>query len=116
MILELILITAIYLLGVGYNALQKVGNIRAKYPGLSFKTVWVSYFNEEWNTLMVSGLGLLTVQIFWFISHTKNIPLPHWLHEWGIYLFDLFLGYALHRIIYRYMGTMEKVIDEKFGK
>lgn len=110
--MEYLLIAAIYILGVGYHVMQKIGAIRAKFPDLHFDMVWKTFFAEEWNTLIVSALGLASVEIFWFIAHWKQIMLPEWLHGWGIYVFDLVAGYALQRLIYKYLGSTEKRLEK----
>ncbi len=111
--LESLLIAALYIIGVGYDVMKQIGKLRIKYPSLGFGEVWKTFFKEEWNTLMVSALGLCTVQILWFLAHYKNIPLPTWLHDWGVYLIVLFSGYALNRYIYSLLGTTEKVLDKR---
>jgi hypothetical protein len=114
MLFEHFLLAVIYIIGVLYHVLQKVGKIKEKVNG-QFSGVWRIFFKEEWNTLCVSALGLITVQIFWFVAHWKQIPLPEWLHDWGIYFFTLLMGYSLQRKIYQILGTFETVVDKKLG-
>lgn len=116
MIAVSILIAIAYLLGVTYDALNKVARVRKKHPKLTFKETWATFFSEEWNTLMVSGAGWITVQFAWYIIHINNVKLPFWIEQWGIYPIALLLGYALQRLVYKFLGTFEKVLEEKANR
>ncbi len=113
MMIEYILITVIYLIGAGFDAMSKVNKVRVKYPDAGFKMVWGTYFKEEWNTLMVTALGLILVLLFWFFAHYRNIPLPAWINDWGYFALQLLCGYALHRLIFISLGTFESVVAKK---
>lgn len=113
MVITHILIAFAYLLGVAYDAMSKVGRVRKKHPTLGFNETWSSFFQEEWNTIMVSGLGWATVQFAWYIIHSNKVPLPEWIELWGIYPIALLFGYALQRLIYKFLGTFEGVLEDK---
>lgn len=116
MAIEYILIVFIYLLGASFDAMAKVARVRRKFPDADFGMVWAAYFRAEWNTLMVAGLGLAAVVIFWFLAHYRNIPLPVWLRDWGYFALQLPAGYALHRLIYKALGTFESVVERKINQ
>ena len=110
MILEHILLAALYLLGATYQVMREIARLRKMNTALRPVEVFRTYYQEEWNTLIVSGLGLLTVQLFFFIIHFKGYELPGWLHQWGIYPLSLVAGYGWHRIVYKWLGSTEAAI------
>lgn len=115
--IEYLLLTVLYLLGLGYHALKKVSGIKTLYPDQSFKKIWGTYFGSEWNTLLVAALGLVTINLLWFILHYEKVTLPDWFHDYGgAYVASLFSGYWLHRGIYSILGTLEAKAEQKFGK
>lgn len=113
MIATHLLIALAYLLGVAYDAMSKVARVRKKHPSLSFKETWGTFFMEEWNTMVVSMLGWVTVQFAWYVIHLNKVKLPEWIDQWGVYLIAVLLGYALQRLIYKFLGTFEGVLEDK---
>lgn len=114
MLVEFLLITALYLIGQGFHVLQKIGIYRKTYPSLGFSEIWGTFFKEEWNTLMVSALGLLLIEIAWYVIHREHLSLPTWLHDWGgDYGLSLISGYCLQRLVYKYLGTAEAVLEKR---
>ena len=114
--MEYVIITALYILGLAYHAMKVVSVVKAVHKESSFAQVWSTYFKSEWNTLMVAGLGLITVNIIWYALHRAGVQLPDWLHEYGgIYIGSVFLGYWLHRGIYAILGTLEQKAEQRFG-
>jgi hypothetical protein len=113
MAIEIFFLFLLYILGAGFHVMQKIGKIKTQYPELAPKVVFNTFFKEEWNTLIVSALGLICLQAIWFIIHHENIKHPQWLHEGGIYGIFLVSGYCLQRLIYKILGTAEKVIGDK---
>lgn len=115
--IEYILILALYGLGAYFSALEKVSFIRKRNPGFTFKEVGNTYFQEEWNTIMVSLGGLAVIEIFWFIIHKENMTIPSWVHNYGgAYGIALVLGYCFQRVIYKFLGSTESAIQNKVGK
>lgn len=114
MIFEFIIITILYLIGVGFDAMAKVKKFKKLFPKLKFKEIWHTYFVEEWDSLITSGLGLFVIQIAWVLLHKNKVPLPAWMHDYGgIFGIALLSGYALQRLIYKALGTAEGVLEKK---
>jgi hypothetical protein len=114
--IEHLILALLYLLGVSYHVMQKIGMLHKKFQDATIGQTFKTFFKEEWDSLVVSGLGLITVQAFWFLAHHKNIPLPQWLHNWGAYVSTVVLGYCLQRIVYKILGTAEGVMEKRFGQ
>ena len=110
MILEHFLLAILYILGAAYQVMREIARLRKINPALRPGEVFQTYYREEWNTVMVSVLGLLTVQLFFFIIHFKGYELPGWLHQWGVYPLSLVAGYGWHRIVYKWLGSTEAAI------
>lgn len=113
MILEHAILAALYILGALYQVMRCIGDLRKKFPELSPGQLFSTYWKEEWNTLIVSALGIITLQLFGFIAHYKEMPIPDWLHDWGVYLLTPAAGWGWHRIVYRWLGTTEDVINKR---
>lgn len=111
--IEYILIGILYVMGVGFNVSQKLSKLQTKFPSFSRKEIIHTFKNEEWNTMVVSFLGLVTVQSLWFAAHYENVTLPAWLHGFAVYPVAMVVGYAIQRIIYKYLGTSESALMSK---
>lgn len=110
--LEFFLITAFYLLGQCFDVMAKVSTLRKSNKTANFKQIWRAFFQEEWHTLIVSGLGLFLIQLSWIVIHVQKISVPDWLHHYGgIYGVSLIVGYAGQRLIYKYLSKGEDAVS-----
>lgn len=105
-----------FLLGVGYHVMQCIMKLRAKFPELGFKTVFATFFQQEWDSLLRSALVLFTFIIYLFITIGAEIKFPHWYYKWGIYGIALLAGYAGQRLAYSYLSTAESILEKKAEK
>ena len=109
-----ILTTLLFILGVGFHMMQKVSVLRQKYAELNFKVIWGTFFKEEWDSLIVSGLVMgVTILALHIVLTKDNIHVPSWVTDWGVYLIALVLGYSGQRIAYKYLTTAEHALDKK---
>ncbi len=106
----------IYLAGMLLFAMQNIAILKVRYADKNPGPILGLFFREEWNTLIVSGIGLVLVNLFWYIVQQNGVKVPLWLDQWGVYLFVLVLGYAFPRIIYKYLGTAEKALQDRIDK
>ena len=106
------LTTICQLFGVLFHVMVKINGLRTKFPTLTFKTVWNTFFKEEWNTLIGSGLVLGVAELAIFIINYQAINIPDWL-QWGIYPISLLLGYQGQRIIYKFLNTASEALEKK---
>lgn len=106
--MDYVLIFAIWLLGVGFDVMSKVAKLRKKFP--DFKQVFPLFFSEEWDSLIVSGLVLLLLELALFILRYNEVVLPAWIENWGMYAIGLVFSYSGQRIAYKYLGTSEGVL------
>lgn len=101
-------------LGIGYHIMQSVRRLRKRFPNLGMGDIFSTFFKEEWDSLFVSVLVLISYQMFIFIVRYNGIPMPAW---WDKYLcaywLALVLGYAGQRLAYKYLSTAEKVLEQK---
>ena len=93
--------------------MQKIAALKNKFKELGFKTIWNTFFKEEWDSLIISFLVLGVSLISLYIIDLNNIVLPHWTDMWGIYAIFLVLGYSGQRLAYKYLTTAEKALDRK---
>ena len=115
--MEYTLIIILQLIGIGFHALEKVAELDKKYPQFSMKEVFAAFFNEDWNTLLMSGLVLALNVVTRFIAEryapqfTGNQTTELW--WFGI---SLVLGYAGQRLVYRFFGSAEKFLNKQADK
>ena len=111
------LTTVLFLLGVGFQISQTMEKLKGKYPEFRLRQVLDTYFKEEWNVLIRSGLVLCTYELALFILEKAEVKLPEWWDKYMIpYGLALVMGYAGHRIIYKYLGTTEQALSDKADK
>lgn len=108
-----LLTTLPFLLGVGWHIMQIVMKLRKKFPQFGFRMIFVTFFQQEWDSLIRSGLMWATLMMWIFISRTTHIHLPPWYDKWGVYVIALLAGYAGQRLAYRYLSTAEEVLERK---
>lgn len=108
-----ILTTILMVIGILFHVMQKVRQLRLKFPDLAPARVWKTFFGEEWDSLIVSFLVWLVYQLWLYISIRNKYELPDWYDMYGIYGMALALGYCGQRVAYRYLGTVEKVLQRR---
>ena len=108
-----ILTTILMLIGVLFHVMQKVRQLRVKFPELSPARVWKTFFGEEWDSLIVSFLVWLVYELWIYLSILHHYKLPAWYSMYGIWGLALVLGYCGQRVAYRYLGTAEKVLQKR---
>lgn len=107
------LITVTFLLGTGFHVMQKVMTFKKNFTTLGFNQIWGTFLKEEWDSLCVSSLILVTINVFLYIKIYNQWQFPLWLEDWGMYLFALVIGYSGQRIAYKYLGTAEQILEKK---
>ena len=101
-----------FILGCCFHVMGKVSVLKKTFPDLLPRTIWKTFWREEWNVLIGSAVVLFTLELSIYIINYFSILIPDWL-QWGIYPISLVLGYAGQRLIYKYLGTAEKILEQK---
>jgi hypothetical protein len=113
--MEYLLIAVLQFLGVGFHAAQKVAIIRKGFPNKRFNEIISIFWNEDWNTLFVSGLVVILNLVGHYIV-LNYAPGSVTQHEWyyvGSFALALCLGYFGQRKIYQILGTAETFLDKQ---
>jgi hypothetical protein len=112
--MEYILIFLLELAGIGLHVMQKIIGIGNRHPGKKRPEIIGIFWDEDWDTLIVSAIVLFIN----LIAHFIVAEYATYLTEWEYY--DLFsfglalvLGYAGQRVIYNYLGTAEKYLNQQ---
>lgn len=108
--------TALNLIGIIYMIMVSIKKLRAKYPELHPKTVLGTFFVEEWDSMILSIVGLCLYELVLFIVRTNETVLPVWVETWGIYAIAFLWGYANQRLAYTILNTSEAVLQKKIDK
>ena len=116
--MEYFLIFILQAIGIGLSVLQKVKSIDDKYPDFTKSQIWGVFWDEDWTTLLGSGLVLTLNLVTHFIvqtyaPHFEEITImgvPYIIAALGI---ALVLGWGGQRLIYKWLGSAEKVLDKK---
>ena len=112
----------IWFFGVAFHIMLKIQGLRAQFPNLAFKMIWTTFFNQEWDSLIVSGLIISVYELALFICSYNGVVYPSWFDMWGMYVLAIVLGYGGQSIAYKYLNTavdeLEKRADQirTFGK
>lgn len=115
--MEYFLIAVCFFIGVGFHIMAKIGDLRKQFPTLTPKSVINTFFSEEWNVLATSLLCLLLLEVLQYVVIYNKVELTgwaaHWLFKIGL---SLVTGYGGQRIIYKYLGTAETVLETQVDK
>lgn len=104
----------LFIIGVLLHVMSRISKLRKKFPELAAGDVFLTFFREDWDSLIVSGLVLLGLEVaLYIIQVEQGIVLPAWLDTWGMYLFSFVMGYAGQRLVYKYLNTAEGVLERK---
>lgn len=114
--IDYILVFAASFLGVSFDVMNKIGNLRTKFPKLPKAEIVSTFFAEEWDSLIRSALVVCVLFIVLFIIRYNEVILPAWVEGWGMYAFAWVISYSGQRIAYRALGTAEKVLGDKVDK
>lgn len=107
------IVTFLFFIGFGYFVMRTITKLKRAYPKLGFSDVWKTFFREEWDTILTSLLGLALMLMIIFIPRYNGYTLPDWYENFGMYGLALVDGYAGTKLIYKYMGTAEGILDKK---
>lgn len=106
-------ILILWVIGVSFDVMAKVRRIRNKFPQIHFRDIWSTFFAEEWDSLFVSFIVLIAMEMALKIINYNGVTLAPWLDNWGMYVMALVLSYSGQRIAYKYLGTAEQVLSDK---
>lgn len=108
-----ILSIIIFLLGVGFHIMQIIRKLRARFPEHGMSSILNLFMKEEWDSLLVSFLVLLSFIMYLVVVEYYQLVLPPWWYKFGVdFILAFVLGYAGQRLAYRYLGTAEKVLEQ----
>lgn len=99
--------------GVGFHVMQKIGSLRAKFPQLKPGEIWSTFFANEWDSLIVSGLVAAGLQFAYYIVEYNEVNLPAWFIDWGIFIFYAVVNYSGQRLAYKFLNSSEKALADK---
>lgn len=110
-----LLIVFFQLLGIGFHVMQKIVTLGDKFPIKKMREVFAIFWQEDWDTLMISTLIiLLDIGAHYVVFDYLHIPLPtDWYWQVAPFVLALVLGYAGQRLIYKWFGTAEQFLDKQ---
>ena len=107
---------ALWFLGTGFHVMQKIITLRKSFPTLSFGVVWSTFFNQEWDSLIVSVLVISVYELVIFIFNYNSFGFYQWFDDWGMYCLALVLGYGGQMLAYKYLNTAVDELNKKVDK
>lgn len=112
--MEYFLIIILQLLGVGFHVVQQVSDIDNRHPEVNRSEVFAIFFKNDWDTLMGSALVLALHVVTHYIIE-NYAPEVRSMKNYILYSFGLALvmGYGGQKIVYKYLGSAEKFLDDK---
>jgi hypothetical protein len=114
--MEYLLLIAFQLIGIGFHVMQKIIKLDDDHVGINRKQVFKIFFDEDWDTLVVSALILLSHLLVHYVIDTYT-PDFRAVNYYILYSFGaaLMLGYLGQRWVYKVLGSAEKKIDILVG-
>lgn len=108
--MEYLLIIVLQLLGIGFHVMQKIVSLGDTCKECTRKDVISAFFKEDWDTLVVSILVLVSNLVIHYIVDTYAHSLRDSTQYYILYAFGLafVLGYAGQRLVYKWLGSAEK--------
>lgn len=114
--IDYILIFATYFIGASYRTLKGIANLRKKFPDFTMKKITNTYFGEEWNTMIATGIGLIAVELTFFILQYKHVVLSGVYGSWWfMYVASAFFGWGGDKLAYKYFGSTEETLNREMG-
>jgi hypothetical protein len=124
--MEYFLALVLQLLGISFHVMQKIITLGDRDKTISRSEIISIFLSEDWDTLLVSFLVLVTCMVFHFSANyyfpesmNKIVEIPILNIDVPIVILILILsfviGYAGQRIVYKWLGSAEKFIDNKAG-
>jgi hypothetical protein len=107
-----LLTTVVFILGVLLHVMIKVTGYKKAFPTLSFGAIWATFLKEEWDSLIVSLIVLIIVEVTIYIINYVGIVVPEWMN-WGIYVIALVMGYQGQRLAYKFLNTAVDALEKK---
>lgn len=103
----------LWIFGVLLHIMQKIAALRKEFPQFKPRAVVGTFFAEEWDSLIVSGILLGVYQLGLFICVWKHIAYPQWFVTWGMYVGAIVLGYGGQVIAYKALNTACQVLEQR---
>jgi len=116
--MEYLLIINLQLLGVCFHVMQKVIKLGNDFPLKTWKEIFKAFFSEDWDTLIVSFLVLWLNIVAHFIIDEYAPEFRASINYYILWAYGIscVLGYGGQRIVYKYLGSAEKLLDRQSDK
>lgn len=122
--MEYLFILIAQIIGIGFHVGQKIIQLDKAHPEKSIKEVRGLFFENEWSSLFVSIViivthlfvhGMIDYYIPERLSTSLEIPFTNFSVPFSLagILLAIVLGYAGQRIAYKYLGKAEKYLSKK---
>lgn len=111
--MDYLFIFLLMLLGTAFHVMLKISGLRKNFPDFKFSVIWSTFFQQEWDSLMVSVLIIIANELILFIAIYNGIALPVWFDTWGMYVLALIEGYGGQALAYKWLNTAQKVLEDK---
>lgn len=122
--MEYFLALVLQLLGISFHVMQKIITLGDKDKTKSRSDIISIFLSEDWDTLLVSGLVLVTCMTFHFAANyyfeesmnkiveipILNIDVPMVIL---ILIMSFVIGYAGQRLVYKWLGSAENALQPK---
>lgn len=112
--MEYALIIILQLIGIGFHVMQKISGLGSANPQKQRKEILAIFMQEDWDTLLISGLIIALNIVAHYILH-NYAPSIVQMQNFELYMFGLalVLGYAGQNLIYKWLGSAQTFLDKK---
>lgn len=112
--MEYLIISILQLIGISLHVLQKVLELDKKFENDTLGSVFAMFWKTDRVTLIISFVILCLNLVVHYIIE-DYAPQLREIDNWVLYGFGLalLLGYAGQRLVYKYLGKAEEVLNKK---
>lgn len=111
--MDYVFVFALFTISVMLHIMLKIRNLRTDFPTLSSGEIWKTFFKQNWDTLIGSGLVLLLYELILYIISYNDIVYPWWFDMVGMYVLAIILGWQGQRLFYKYLDTATAALEKK---
>lgn len=116
MILDYLIMMIGGAIGVALHVMGKIGAIRKRIPEAEPRKVFTTFFIEDWDSLIVSALSILILVGLMYFGLAALLHIPEDWEDLAYFAGFILIGYAGQRIVYTYLGTAEKKVNDFVNK
>lgn len=114
--LDYIIIFVFQVIGIACGVLNEIRKVRKINPTIPPNSVWKTVKQEDWDTLIGSGIVLILSEAIHLVMDLKGVqPTGMMAAWWFIPAYSLVAGWGGQDILFKWLGTAKQTALDKAG-